>query len=639
MTLLADAGPAGADLAAAERLLHRHFGYTAFRPAQARVIRSVLAGRDTLAVLPTGAGKSVCFQIPALLQEGLTVVISPLVALMQDQVSAAQCRGVAARGLNGLQPRAAQDQVRADLARGEVKLLYVAPERCRTLLRELAAARQPVSLLAVDEAHCLAEWGHDFRPAYLGLRRFREAVGSPPAVALTGSATPSVRSELAAALGLGTSGGYDLHLGSFDRRNLWFGVTRVANDRDRLERLCDLLARDDRIAIVYASTRNLTEAIARVLRERGYRALAYHAGLSRSRREDVLGDFLDDRLEVVTATCAFGLGIDKPNVRLVVHWTLPPTPEAYYQEAGRAGRDGEPARCVLLFRPGDEVLPKRQLEVTFPDRRLVERAWRDSAARARLPRNVAAAVERLRVELWDGRRSSGWARVERRRRAAAARLGAIVDYAAGAGCRRARLLAYFGERLRRCSGCDRCSEPRPPVRDAEVRSRLRRLTRAVVASGGSGGRAGDLLAASTLHRLAADPPRSLEQLAGVPGVGPVVADRMGGPILAALGSAAPVEPGAPAVGEGPGLLGALRAWRAQRARALAWSAGRVAPDVVLEAIARRRPASRSDLARIPGVGPRFLAVEAEGILGLVKSASAPESALDREGPPGRPPVS
>lgn len=592
-------------------LLARHFGFDAFRPAQDRVVRSVLAGRDTLAVLPTGAGKSVCFQIPAMVLPGLTVVISPLLALMQDQVEAARARGVPARALNSLQSGSEQQRVLAELAEGAVRLLYVAPERGPRLIRELESVRARVGLLAVDEAHCIAEWGADFRPAYRALGRLRTALGNPPAVALTGSATPAVRSAIASVLGLGRTGGYDLHLASFDRRNLWFGVVPVKDDRERLARLLDLLATDDRIAIVYAPTRNQVESLARILGTRGYRAAAYHAGLTKDRRAAVLEAFLADQLEVVVATCAFGMGIDKPNVRLVVHWRMPATPESYYQEAGRAGRDGAPARCVLLHARTDAELPRRELAVTFPPRRLLESAWADPAAMARLPGNIQASAERLRRELRPERGRIDWRRVDARRRAAVDRIEAVHRYATDRTCRRAAVLAYFGERLVRCSGCDVCGEPVRPPLDPALRRRLSTL-RLAVASAKAPWRA-PLLDDRILAALAAHPPVSIDDLAGRPGVGPIVADHLGARILSALGSGAAV----PAALLRPSPTARLEAWRIARARALGVAPFRVAPEALLAAIAERQPTTLRELARLAGVGPRFLALYGVEILGLL----------------------
>ena len=383
-------------LDAARARLREHFGHPAFRPAQEPVVRAVLAGKDTLAVLPTGGGKSVCFQVPALVLGGFTVVVSPLISLMQDQVAAAVARGIPSAALtSGITPEQ-HTRVWDELHAGRLRLLYASPERLDHLAPRLREAGLRPSLLAVDEAHCISEWGHDFRPSYRQLRGVRYKLGNPGTVALTGSATPAVRQDIARSLGFAP--GHVVHIGSFDRPNLWFGVEPVPGERSRLVALLRLLRRE-RLAIVYAPTRGTTENLARALFREGYRAVPYHAGLTAGRRAATLEAFLQGQAGIVVATCAFGMGIDKPDVRLVVHWTLPPTPESYYQEAGRAGRDGEAAHCVLLWRPGDAELHRRQLDVTFPPRRVLEAYWAGRTPPERLPSTVRESADRLRREL------------------------------------------------------------------------------------------------------------------------------------------------------------------------------------------------------------------------------------------------
>ncbi|MDF3053384.1 MAG: recQ, partial [Geminicoccaceae bacterium] len=293
-------------MAQARQLLLHHFGYPDFRRSQIPILNSIFSGADTLAVLPTGGGKSICFQIPALVLPGLSIVVSPLISLMQDQVEAARARGVPAACLNSGLSQAEQAEVRRGVADGSLRLLYVSPERLERLSEELLAGGTRPRLLVVDEAHCIAEWGHDFRPSYRRLSRARYRLGQPQAVALTGSATPGVREEIARALRLRP--GYALHLGSFDRRNLWFGAVRVASEKERLQTLLRLLEGDDAMSIVYAPTRGSTEAIARALVKAGHRAAPYHAGLSKTTRAATLDNFLRDRIDVVVATCAFGMG-------------------------------------------------------------------------------------------------------------------------------------------------------------------------------------------------------------------------------------------------------------------------------------------------------------------------------------------
>lgn len=618
----------------AEGLLRRHFGYPAFRPAQRRVVHSVLAGRDVLAVLPTGAGKSLCFQVPALALGGLTVVVSPLISLMDDQVAAARLRGIPAAALHsGLAP-AERGAVRRALARGTLRLLYLSPERLGRIAGVLRRLAGRPSLLAIDEAHCISEWGDDFRPSYRGLRRARYLLGQPQAIALTGSATPEVRASIASALGLGrrigsADRGFDLHLTSFDRPNLWFGAIRVAGERDRLRRLLALLAGDDRVALVYAPTRRTTERVAHALRRAGYLAEPYHAGLAGDRRAALLERFLAGEIEVVVATCAFGMGIDKPDVRLVVHWVAPATPESYYQEAGRAGRDGRPSRCVVLWRPDDSAVHRRQLDVTYPEPALVERIWRGELPARRAPRAVRASAERLARELRPGAGPVDWRPVRERRARALRRLAVMRRYLERGGCRRRALLAYFGERLGSCSGCDRCRPPEcaPPLpRDAAAR--LRRLRAAVGSRKGPWG--GALLDPPTLVRLALHPPGDGAALARVPGVGPALAERLGRTLLEALHapaapSGASVEPAPAPPPPGDPLLTRLVEWRARVARRMAVPPYAVLTDTALEELARRRPTDAAALAWVPGLGPRAAVKFGPTLLACIRASDAAQS--------------
>lgn len=439
--------------------LKRLYGYDDFRPLQRRVVQSSLAGRDTLAVLPTGGGKSVCFQIPALVLGGLTIVISPLLALMQDQVGALQRRGVAAESLNSLNSAEDSAEIMHRLATDRIRLLYVSPERAERLAGVLTEMKIRPSLLAIDEAHCISEWGHDFRPSYRRIAQLRSAIGCPPTIALTGSATPPVRDDIAHSLGLRAP---TVILGSFNRTNLWFGVRRIHRHSDRLDVLYEVLKSRPGITIVYASTRNATDTLAQKIRYAGHNAVAYHAGLTRDRRAEVLADFTAERLEVVVATSAFGMGIDAPRVRLVVHWGMSPTPESYYQEAGRAGRDGSQARCLLLHHPRDAEIHRRQLDVTFPARKILEELWRDPAQRKRHPSGVVASADRLAEELRPEDGAIAWQRVRRRRAAAERRLEVMNRYALEHRCRRQALLGYFGEASEPCGDCDVCVGVRRP---------------------------------------------------------------------------------------------------------------------------------------------------------------------------------
>src|SRR6266571_7667618 len=337
-------------LDAARTILRDRFGHARFRVHQLKVLGPLLAGRNVLAVLPTGAGKSLCYQVPALLGAGLTLVVSPLISLMQDQVGTLRRRGIAAAYVNS-QLDATQRRTILDAATaGRLALLYCAPERLASLTRRLVAAGTRVTLLAIDEAHCITQWGNEFRPVYRRLGVFRAALGRPPTIALTGSATPAARADILHVLRMPDA---EVVVTSFDRPNLQFAIRRVRDDRERFALIRQRVRDADGASLIYAPTRRLTELITRALLRSSVRAAPYHAGLSASIRRRVLRAFLADHVRVIVATSAFGMGIDKPDVRQVLHWGPPPTLEAYYQEAGRAGRDGRPSECLILWHPGD----------------------------------------------------------------------------------------------------------------------------------------------------------------------------------------------------------------------------------------------------------------------------------------------
>lgn len=356
-------------LGEARALLQARFGYPDFRPGQTDAVSAILGGRDTLVVLPTGGGKSLCYQVPALLLDGLTVVISPLISLMKDQVDALTARGLPATFVNSTLSAAEVSARMARVQRGEIKLLYVAPERfdLGTTAERLRAVG--VRLLAVDEAHCISEWGHDFRPSYLRVRDVRERLGAPPTVALTATATPEVRDDIARQLALRDPA---LVLTGFDRTNLTYHVMPTKNDAAKDATLIELLgAHREGVAIVYASTRRTVERIATMLQRARVPALAYHAGLDDEHRAEVQDGFMSERVRVIVATNAFGMGIDKPNVRLVVHHAMPGTLEAYYQEAGRAGRDRLPATAILLHAFPDRFTHEFFIKGALPERETV----------------------------------------------------------------------------------------------------------------------------------------------------------------------------------------------------------------------------------------------------------------------------
>ena len=353
---------------AALEALTRYFGYDSFRPGQQGIVEALLAGRDVLGVMPTGAGKSVCYQIPAALSPGMTLVISPLISLMRDQVDALNDLGLPAAFINTTQTPDEQAMVFAQAAAGQIKLLYVAPERLETGRFRDFAARTPISLIAVDEAHCVSQWGQDFRSSYLGIGDFIAGLPQrPPVGAFTATATERVRRDIVGLLGLRNPA---VTVTGFDRPNLYFDVVKLETKYKAAWVARYVADHPDESGIVYCATRKTTEALTDTLNQMGHPAVAYHGGMSPDARETAQRDFITDKVPVVVATNAFGMGIDKSNVRYVIHHNLPESIEAYYQEAGRAGRDGEPSRCTLLWNESDIVTRRRLLDNDYENERL-----------------------------------------------------------------------------------------------------------------------------------------------------------------------------------------------------------------------------------------------------------------------------
>ena len=363
--------------------LNRYFGYDSFRPGQSGIVSAILTGHDVLGVMPTGAGKSICYQIPAAILPGVAIVISPLISLMRDQVDALNDVGLPAAFINTTQTPDEQDLVFAQALSGQIKLLYVAPERLETERFRNFAVRVPISLVAVDEAHCVSQWGQDFRSSYLGIGEFIAGLPTRPTVAaFTATATERVRRDIVSILGLHTP---SITVTGFDRPNLYFDVISMPR-KDKASWVASYIAsHPDESGIVYCATRKETEALAESLNSAvaelraaggadvsdiGTIAVAYHGGMSADVREKAQRDFVTDRVPVVVATNAFGMGIDKSNVRFVIHHNMPESIEAYYQEAGRAGRDGEPSRCTLLWNESDIVTRRRLLDSDYENERL-----------------------------------------------------------------------------------------------------------------------------------------------------------------------------------------------------------------------------------------------------------------------------
>lgn len=422
-----------------QQILRHYFGHDSFRPGQETMVDALFSGRDALGVMPTGAGKSMCYQVPALMLEGITLVISPLISLMADQVAALKSAGVPAAYLNSsLTPR--QMDLALERARqGAYKIIYVAPERLETASFLRFAQSVKIALIAVDEAHCVSQWGQDFRPVYLRIADFVELLPVRPVMgAFTATATERVREDIIRHLRLDnpvtvTTG--------FDRPNLYFEVVRCASGKKRDQALTDVLrGKQGQSGIVYCATRKAVEAVCDRLNDEGFAAVRYHAGLSDEERRQNQEDFQYDRMQVMVATNAFGMGIDKSNVRFVIHYNMPRSMEAYYQEAGRAGRDGEPAECILLYSGQDIFTAKWMIEHNPPNEAL-------------------SAAEQANVRRLDMNR-----------------LNSMIDYCTKDLCLRSYILRYFGERTgEACGDCGHCTGGRYQEAGESAPTRKRRM--------------------------------------------------------------------------------------------------------------------------------------------------------------------
>jgi ATP-dependent DNA helicase RecQ len=471
------------------------FGFDSFRKGQREAMEAILDGKDQLIVMPTGSGKSLCYQLTACVKPGVTLVISPLIALMKDQVDALHKLGLPACDINSSMSWQEQQRRIDGLAHGEYKLVYVAPERFRSHTFCQALSRVDVSMLAVDEAHCVSQWGHDFRPDYLRIADIRHQMGNPQTVALTATATKFVQRDIVEQLEMPEA---DIRVAGFERPNLFFEVFHACRDSDKQKRLKALIDYyDGESIVVYCATRKQVRSVRGKLSRQGVTAGMYHGGMADEERTVMQNDWMAGDYPVLVATNAFGMGVDKPDVRAVVHYNVPGSVEAYYQEAGRAGRDGEPAHCLLLFNYGDKGIHEFFTENSYPLRTEVLRIWQclsqmgtgvhrvdaDGLSRrlgSEGPKIHSFGVEsslRLlqkgeHIEVLPGGKGIDvldqaplqevrvdWDAIEHRRSVANEQLGHILQYASDSGCHQAELLAYFNSEPsfgQRCGNCGSC---------------------------------------------------------------------------------------------------------------------------------------------------------------------------------------
>jgi len=427
-----------------EKELEKYFSFSKFRPGQKEIVESIMAGKDVVALMPTGGGKSLCFQLPAILSDNVSIVISPLIALMQDQVDALNARGISATYVNSSLSFDEVSQRMDDIRKGKIKIVYIAPERFGNRQFQKLFSTLDVYLLAVDEAHCVSQWGHDFRPDYLSVKEYIAMLPRRPIVAaFTATATPEVKDDIIERLALKNP---DVFVRGFDRPNLKFFVRENLKKKERIDEALRIVKSIEGSGIIYAITRKETEAVAKFLKENGVKATAYHAGMPGDKRSKIQNDFMENRFKVIVATIAFGMGVDKADIRFVIHVGMPSSPEGYYQEAGRAGRDGEKAFCILLHSKSDASLHHFFIMANKGEMASQGKDFND----AKIVTNIKYA-----------------------------RLDKMKEYVGLKSCRRLLLLDYFGDpavanHSGNCKGCDVCLnykwEKAPEVENVKKKS-------------------------------------------------------------------------------------------------------------------------------------------------------------------------